>query len=280
MKMRNRALVAPVAVATLALALTACGGGSGGGDGGDQGRPTVRVGLDPNLPPLASLDPDDPSKIVGAEIDMMAATFDHLGYDYELVPQAWSGILPALDAGQLDVMWSILYYTPERAQSVDFVTYLRADTGVLAKEGADLEIESNLDLCGLVGAATLGTLEVDLYNEISTECEDAGRQAIEVLTFPDPAATVRAVQNERADIATYNAVLVSTIIEQVPGVEQVYIIPQNNLVGVGISKANPELRDSIAEGVRWLQDSGKQEEILTKWDIDPELMVPTEVLTE
>jgi polar amino acid transport system substrate-binding protein len=278
MKLRKKALAVSACLASIALVLTACASTDGAGDVAE--RPTIKVGLDPNLPPLSSLDSDDPSKIIGAEIEMMEATFEHLGYDFELVPQAWSGILPALDAGQVDVMWSILYYTPERAAKVDFITYLRADTGVLAKEGSPLKISSTLDLCGLTGAATLGTLEVDLYNEISTACEAEGLSRIDVLTFPDPAATVRAVQNERADIATYNAVLVATIIQQVPGVEQIFIIPQNNLVGVGVAKGNPDLRDSIAEGVAWLQESGTQAEILSKWGIDPDLMVPTEVLTQ
>ncbi|WP_341953655.1 ABC transporter substrate-binding protein [Salinibacterium sp. TMP30] len=278
MKLCKKALAVSAGLFSVALLLSACASTDGADNAAE--RPTIRVGLDPNLPPLSSLDPDDPSKIIGAEIDMMEATFAHLGYDFELVPQAWSGILPALDSGQVDVMWSILYYTPERAANVDFITYLRADTGVLAKEGSTLKISSTLDLCGLTGAATLGTLEVDLYNEISTECKAADLSGIDVLTFPDPAATVRAVQNERADVATYNAVLVSTIIEQVPGVEQIFIIPQNNLVGVGVAKGNVDLRDSIAEGVAWLQESGTQEDILRAWGIDPDLMVSTEILTQ
>ena len=35
-------------------------------------------------------------------------------------------LLPAVIAGQADVMWDTLFYTPERAQKVDFVTYLSA----------------------------------------------------------------------------------------------------------------------------------------------------------
>ncbi|PYO52040.1 MAG: ABC transporter substrate-binding protein, partial [Candidatus Rokuibacteriota bacterium] len=46
---------------------------------------TLKVGLDPTLPPVMYRDPKDPSKIVGQDPDMVDAAMKCLGLKYELV---------------------------------------------------------------------------------------------------------------------------------------------------------------------------------------------------
>ena len=46
---------------------------------------TLKVGLDPTLPPVMYRDPKDPSKIVGQDPDMIDAAMKCLGVKYELV---------------------------------------------------------------------------------------------------------------------------------------------------------------------------------------------------
>ncbi|HLQ23671.1 MAG TPA: hypothetical protein VK132_10715, partial [Gemmatimonadales bacterium] len=46
---------------------------------------TLKVGLDPTLPPIMYRDPNNPSKIVGQDPDMIDAAMKCLGLKYELV---------------------------------------------------------------------------------------------------------------------------------------------------------------------------------------------------
>src|SRR5436190_2745159 len=82
---------------------------------------TLKVGLDPTLPPVMYRDPKDPSKIVGQDPDMVDAAMKCLGLKYELVGLDFGTLIPTLQAGQIQLIWSNIYYTPERAKAADFL---------------------------------------------------------------------------------------------------------------------------------------------------------------
>src|SRR3989442_8849800 len=88
---------------------------------------TLKVGLDPTLPPVMYRDPKDPSKIVGQDPDMVDAAMKCLGLKYELVGLDFGTLIPTLQAGQIPPILSNIYYTPEPAKAADFVAY--APTG-------------------------------------------------------------------------------------------------------------------------------------------------------
>ena len=82
---------------------------------------TIRIGADPQTPPYVMRKADDMEALIGIDADVARAVFDCAGAKYEFVAGAWSGLLPAVQAGQLDVLWDNLYYKPERGKILDFV---------------------------------------------------------------------------------------------------------------------------------------------------------------
>ena len=69
------------------------------------------------------------------------------GVPVEFFTGGWSGLLPAVVAGQADLMWDTLYYTPERAKQIDYVIYMTAATGGLVAKGNPKKITSILTMC-------------------------------------------------------------------------------------------------------------------------------------
>src|SRR5947207_8082880 len=67
---------------------------------------TLKVGLDPTLPPVMYRDPKDPSKIVGQDPDMIDAAMKCLGVKYELVALDFGTLVPTLQADQIQLIWS------------------------------------------------------------------------------------------------------------------------------------------------------------------------------
>ena len=57
------------------------------------------------------------------------------GVKMEFTVGGWSGLIPAVVGGQMDVLWDTLLYTPERAKQLDFVGYMNAATGILVAKG-------------------------------------------------------------------------------------------------------------------------------------------------
>ena len=119
---------------------------------------TIKVAQDGESAPYSLRDPNDFNKIIGLDADMARAVFACIGVPVEFVLGKWSGLLPAVIAGQANVMWDTLFYTPERAKKVDFVTYLSATSGGMVAKGNPKNIKSLDDVCGVRATAGLGTM--------------------------------------------------------------------------------------------------------------------------
>src|SRR2546429_1190909 len=150
---------------------------------------TLKVGLDPTLPPVMYRDPKDPSKIVGQDPDMIDAAMKCLGVKYELVGLDFGTLIPTLQANQIQLVWSNIYYTPERAKAADFVAYATTGTAGLLRKGNPKKITSLADTCGVRAAPLPGTVEEGGFKEQSGEWVAAGKAPIEVSTYPNAPAT-------------------------------------------------------------------------------------------
>jgi len=240
---------------------------------------TLRVGMDPSNPPIEYRDANDPNKIVGFDPDFLDAVTKCIGVAYEIHPGQFSGLIGELQAGRIDVEWSDLYYNTERAQVVNYVTYLTAGTGALVKKGNPKAIKSIDDLCGNQAAANLGTVEEVALRDQSAKCTAAGKAAIDLTTYPDTPATARAVQTGRSDVALFDLLAVDGFARDNPDTERAFAIISGIKVGVGVGKSNDELLRALRDAIGALQANGTQRTILQKNGMDPALQLPVEILT-
>src|SRR6516225_3834818 len=146
---------------------------------------TIKIGTDPETPPYAMRDPKDFNHLIGLDTELAEATFKCIGVPIDFKVGAWSGQLPAVANGQTDAMWDTLYYTPERAQQMNFVIYQRAATGGMLQKANPKHIASLDDVCGVRATAGLGTVEEAQFRQLSAKCVEASKQPIEIVTFPD-----------------------------------------------------------------------------------------------
>jgi polar amino acid transport system substrate-binding protein len=241
---------------------------------------TVRLAQDGESPPYTFRDPANLEVMKGLDYELATATFACLGMKTEIKIGKWSGLLPAVIAGQADVMWNNLYYTPARVQQVDFVTYLVASTGGLVRTGNPKKISALSDTCGMRGAAGLGTVEEMLLRKTSDECVAAGKPALEIATYPDKPSGTRLVQSGRADIMLSDGGFVGNMVKNDGGeFAQAFTIKSNFKVGPGITRTIPELRQAIADALAQLQADGTIQTLMTKHGVDPSLMLPVESFT-
>jgi polar amino acid transport system substrate-binding protein len=236
---------------------------------------TIKVAQDGEGPPYTYRDPENFDHLIGLDADLVRAAFACIGVPFEFKTGAWSGLLPSVIAGQSDVMWSNLYYTPARAEQVDFVTYLIAATRGLVYKGNPKNIHSIDDACGTRAAAGLGTVEEAMFRKVSDTCVAAGKKPLEVVTYPDRPSGIRMVQNDRADVLMGDAGSLAYFIKQHPNeLESGYLIVTDYNVGPGISKNMPELRQALFDAMSVIQADGTQKELMVKNGVDPELLRP------
>jgi polar amino acid transport system substrate-binding protein len=239
---------------------------------------TLKVGLDPTLPPIMYRDPNNPSKIIGQDPDMIEAAMKCLGLKYELVGLDFGTLVPTLQAGQIQLIWSNIYYTPARAQAADFVNYATTGTAGIVKKGNPKGIKTIDDVYGKRAAPILGTVEDKGFQDASAKCVAAGKPAIEITPYPNAPATSRAIENDRADLSMYDVVLVDQVVRSNPDkFERAYYFRSNIKVGVAVKKGNEELVTAVKDAITELQANGTQKALMQKNGIDPTLAIPVEI---
>jgi len=239
---------------------------------------TLKVGLDPTLPPIMYRDPNNPSKIIGQDPDMIEAAMKCLGLKYELVGLDFGTLVPTLQAGQIQLIWSNIYYTPARAQAADFVNYATTGTAGIVKKGNPKGIKTIEDVCGKRAAPILGTVEDKGFQDASAKCVAAGKPAIEITPYPNAPATSRALENDRADVSMYDVVLVDQVVRTNPDkFERAYYFRSGIKIGVAVKKGNEELVTAVKDAITELQANGTQKALMQKNGIDPTLAIPVEI---
>jgi polar amino acid transport system substrate-binding protein len=242
---------------------------------------TIRVAQSGEGAPFTFRDPEEFDKLIGLDADLVRATFACIGVPFEFKTGGWSGLLPSVIAGQSDLMWSNLYYTPARAEQVDFVTYLLAATGGMVKKGNPKNIHSLDEACGVRAAAGLGTVEEAMFRGVSDKCVAAGKPAVELVTYADRPSGIRMVQNDRADLLMGDLGSMDYTISQLPNeLERGYMMLTDYKVGPGIGKSMPELRQAVFDSLQIIQAEGTMKKLMIKYNVDPTLQRPVQMFTK
>ncbi len=242
---------------------------------------TIRIGQDGESPPYSYRDPNNFNNLIGLDADMARAAFACIGVPVEFKTGAWSGLLPAVIAGQLDVMWDTLYYTPERAKSVDFVTYMIAATGGLVAKGNPKRIKSLDDVCGKRATAGLGTVEETAFRDLSKKCVAAGKGEVSIVTYPDMPGGTRLVANDRADVLMSDLGMVNTLVKNNPEqFDRGFMIITNFKIAVGYTKGNKDLGQALLDALTILRANGTEKQTFEKYGVDYGISRPSEILTK
>jgi polar amino acid transport system substrate-binding protein len=242
---------------------------------------TLKIGQDGESPPYSFRDPKDFKKLIGLDADLARETFACAGVKIEFVTGGWSGLLPAVIAGQTDMMWDTLYYTPKRAEQADFVTYLTAATGALVAKGNPKSIKSLDDICGKRATVGLGTVEEATFRDLSKKCVTEGKKEIAIVTYPDMPGGTRLIQNDRADVMTTDLGMVNSFIKGNPeAFERGFMIVSDYKIAIGYTKGNKDLGQAILDGLTVLKENGKMKSIFEQYGVDFSLARANEILTK
>lgn len=241
---------------------------------------TIKVGQDGESPPFSFRKPGDFETLIGLDADMARAVFACVGIPITFSTGAWSGLIPAVMSGQIDVMWDTLLYTPERARRIDFVSYMRSATGALVPKGNPKKIKSLEDLCGLRANANLGTTQEAMLRQADAKCTALGKKSIEIITSTDMPSGLRLLDHDRADAVLTNRFLADRRVSENNKIELAFSVVTDAIIAVGVGKNNPHLVNAITDGLKAIRASGALKPIYEKYNVDYDLTMEPEVLTK
>jgi polar amino acid transport system substrate-binding protein len=242
---------------------------------------TIKIGQDGESVPFSQRDPKDFTKLIGLDADLARATFACVGVPIDFTVGTWAGLIPAAMAGQIDIMWDTLLYTPERAKKLDFVVYMNAATGMLVAKGNPKNIHAIGDLCGLAATTTLGTTQEAMLRDANNKCVAAGKPAVNIITSQDMPSGLRLVQSGRADFVAVNKFVGDSMVASSPDtVQSAFDVITGAKISVGTAKGNSDLVKAIHDGLVAIRANGTQKAIYEKYRVDYSLTTDPSVLTE
>jgi arginine/lysine/histidine transporter system substrate-binding protein len=241
-------LVMGTAVALAAL-LAACG---------RKAPPNYLVlGTNAEFPPFASRDGEPGAEVRGFDVEVARAIAEKAGRPLKIVDMEFDRLLPALAAGEVDLVLAGLTITPERSASVAFSeAYYQATQTVLLLAGAPVP-ETRDDLKGLKLGAQAGSTGAGLAVEIAGEAN--------VRMYPSAKDAVVALMNSRVE---------AVLLDQQPSVNFLKINPELMRVpldfaaefyGVAVRPDNAELLATVNAALADIRADGRYDRWVHEW---------------
>ena len=250
-----------MAIALCAAMVTGLTAGAVTADDSAAEGKVYKVAIDQAFAPFSIL--QDDGSYIGIDLDIIQAIADAEGFEVEIQPMDFSGIIPALISGTVDAGMGCMTITEERKESVDFSDPYYEDGQALVTRDDDT-IESLEDLAGRTLAIKEGTMGA-MWGE-----DNAEKYGFEIATLPDSASIALAVNNKQADamIDDYPVVSYKIKIGEMEGLKvAVDTIDEVGDIGISVKKGeNQELLEMINEGLAKIKEDGTYDEILAKYE--------------
>ncbi|UPY38661.1 ABC transporter substrate-binding protein [Sediminicoccus sp. KRV36] len=232
---------------------------------------TLSYGTAATYPPFQFL---DEGRIIGFSVDYGEALSSLMGLRPAIMNMDFNGLIPALQARRFDIINSAMRITPERAQQVTLIPYMRIGSNIVVRAGNPRGINGRADVCGRSIAVELGSTMETYAREDDAACRAGGRPGPTVLTFPGRQDATIAVRQGRADAfydttpAAARAVALNPGIFAIAG--ETFGFTEN---GIALRREDAALATAVIAAMRQLVTNGTYARLLAKWNLPPEVSV-------
>jgi len=212
---------------------------------------------------------------VGLIPDLADAVSTVLGVDFEYVEMPFPGLIPAIQSGKIQAVWTSMFDNADREQVIDMASYAKANMGIIVQKGNPKGIEDLDDLCGTVAGTTKGTVQEATLVEQQKKCQADGEPELTVKLY--------ATQND-AYTQAQAGVLDSVMLTYTPMNYQVAHIEDGNAfdiidwtspagyLAVGAANTEDGLVEAINAALLQLAASGDYQRIMTEHGADADIL--------
>lgn len=225
-----------------------------------KAKGTIVMGLDAAFPPMGFREKGS-SEIVGFDIDLAREAARRLGLTVTPKAVPWNRIIPALNGGDVDVIWNGLSIVPERQQQMVFSkAYLESRQALVVVKGS--KVRGKADLAGKkVGHQFGSSSERALRGDPATV-----NTLAEISAYPDNRRALDDLAAGRVDAVVMDEVTARYIITHKQGT---FVILTDNFgteqYGVGFRKGDIAFRDAVDKVLDEMKKDGTIDRIAKKW---------------
>jgi polar amino acid transport system substrate-binding protein len=251
---------AAVALAALTAVTFAGCGGSGSASATDKIKKAGKVVMTTN----AEFEPfeyKDGDEITGIDIEISQAIADKLGVKLEISDIAFDSLIPSLNAGKADFIAAGMTATEDRRKNVDFSdAYFNASQAIIVT--VDSEIASRTDLNGKIVGVQQGTTG-DSY--CTNEDGSSDVQVGEVKRYPKGMDAVSDLIAGRLDAVVIDNFPAEKLVgKNADKIKKLDEALTEEEYAIALHKGS-DLTDTVNETIKELNESGKMDEIVSKY---------------
>ena len=255
-------LSAILLMTAMVFTLAACGaGGKEGTREAADDMPEYKAAMQPTFPPFDTVNTAT-QELTGFDVDLMNAVAENQGFKLEWINMGFDGLIPALQAGNIDIIASGMDASDERREKVDFSdTYF--DTGlVVAVKAGNKTIKSIDDLTpSMKVGGQIGTTGADL----AIELYESGKIG-EAKIYDGLDVAVMDLQNDVIDALINDLPVTKAYMDERPGtIDIVGDVLKAEFYAVAVQKGNAKLLGMINAGLQNIRDDGTYDKIYAKW---------------
>jgi polar amino acid transport system substrate-binding protein len=223
-------------------------------------RGELVVGTAGNMPPLNMT--DKKGEIIGLEVDMANYFAGAMGVELNLVKKPFPELLPALEAGEVDMVLSGMTITPERNLKVAFVgPYIISGKAFLTKDKfiASVKESSDLNQSDMSFVALESSTSETLVKEVMPKAK--------LMTTKNYDDAVEMVLQDKVNalVADYQICLVSLL--RYPDQDLVSVITPFTYepLGIALPAGDSHLINWVNNFINTLKKSGELDELRARW---------------
>jgi polar amino acid transport system substrate-binding protein len=227
-------------------------------------RGEVKVGMSGDMPPMNLVTKED--KIIGLDADLATMISDAMGVKLSIQRMAFAGLLPALEAGSIDMIISNMTMTPDRNLKVNFVgPYFISGKAFLTKRSSIAQAK------GMPDINSPQYTFVALKESTSEAVIRKGAPQAKLLTAATQNEAIQVVIDGKADamIADYPICLTAVLRNPSAGLVSVVAPITYEPIGVAVPKGDPHLLNWLGNFLHSLEKAGYMHELRQKWFANP-----------
>ncbi|RKQ32933.1 ABC transporter substrate-binding protein [Oceanobacillus halophilus] len=245
-------------VGIIAITLAGCGTDEVTSESSDGSKEEISVAVVQDYPPFEyKVD----EKLTGFDVELVEAVAEKADMTVNWEIMKFDGIIPALQANQVDAAVSAIGIRDDRLEVVDFSDpYFESGLSLVTLK--DSAFESEADLEGSTIVAKQGTSSLELANKLAEEYNG------EVTKLQDDATMYMELENGNADVVINDYPSVAYKINQDGEDSELRIVgdkyPSEDY-GIAISKGSEGLVEKMNTGLQELKDSGEFDELYSQY---------------
>lgn len=233
--------------------------------GNVMAKETLTVGTDLTYPPYNYL---EGKTAAGFDADFMRLVAKEMGEEAEFSDTRFANLIMGINLRKFDVIASTLYVTPERAEQIDYIPYMKTGGVILVLKSADFKPSQSSELCGKRVSSIQGAAWINKLNTVSeTHCLPKGLSKIDVREFPTSPEASQAVIAGMVHAQFEDAAVARSAADKSGRLELSSDIIYPVVVGLGVKKGNDEFKEKLASAVTSVGKSNAFKKLLIEYSV-------------